>query len=300
MKLLDVPLALALACFAVVAACDDPIARGWLVDRTRVLGARVEATAEPTRASLRSGEEAKVTWLIASPSAPPPIGLTFAVCAPPEGNFAAPHCDSPVLAFGSRSPMFGALETTFVVPPAAGDQLLVLAAFCAEGMPALDATKFSGACPRGEPLLASLVLTLGGANVSPSIADDAIVLDDLVLPPTTAGAPGTACAPSPDAPLLPADGRTHKLAFRFSDAQRETFAGGREALLLTHVVTAGELERQYSAFDPDEAPKIATVEWKPPSPAEVEGGRLVEITFVLRDGRGGSSFARRAVCARKP
>src|SRR5262245_3238031 len=86
---------------ATAAACDEPIQEGWLVDRTRVLGARVEAAVEPARASLVPGEIGRITWLVAAPTGTPNLAWAFAACLPPEGNFADPACETPVLAAGS-------------------------------------------------------------------------------------------------------------------------------------------------------------------------------------------------------
>lgn len=46
---------------AMLAACGEGPGKAWLVDRPRVLGARVEAVADPERASVGAGERARLT-----------------------------------------------------------------------------------------------------------------------------------------------------------------------------------------------------------------------------------------------
>src|SRR5690606_12895696 len=73
-------------------ACDNEFTKGWLVDRTRVLAARVEAAAEPSRSSLAPGERARVTWLVGAPSGTPSLAWSFATCAAPDGYLPEPRC----------------------------------------------------------------------------------------------------------------------------------------------------------------------------------------------------------------
>jgi hypothetical protein len=58
-------------------------------------------------------------------------------------------------------------------PPASavGDakELLMLAAFCADGAPSLDPRSFTATCGAKAPLLASTTLHLDGPNANPAI-----------------------------------------------------------------------------------------------------------------------------------
>jgi len=260
--------------------CGDSPGKAWLVDRTRVLGARVEATTEPARASVDPGESARITWLVPSPQ-PSPLAWAYAACVGASGQFASPRCAGPVLASGSgvnEGPPDELAAMDLVVPPreavADATELLLLAAFCERAQaPTLDPQTFTGTCADGaEPLLASTRIRLGaaGRNENPAVADDAArVPVDCVRP----------------------DGPEIVFGFRFDGREREP----GEAIVLSHVVTAGELDRAYSALEPDEAaPKEVTVPWRPPAS---EGD--VKIHFVLRDGRGGTTFVQRTVCVRR-
>lgn len=286
--------------------CDDQPGKSWLVNRTRILGARISAEREPARASVSPGETAFIDWLIPSPGLPPRLSWSFAACLPPEGTQADPRCEGALLTSGTGAAepavlphMIMALPASGAIPSAA-QEVLVIAAFCPSESATLDAPSFTATCAGGaEPLLGSVSVRLSaaGPNLNPVIADDAIRLDDVVIPPATLGPDGAACTPSPDAPFMAAGGGERDLGFHFSGTERE--AG--EELEISHVVTTGELKRQRDGLAPDEpAPKDVTVAFTPPAVSEVgEGGRLVEMYFVLRDGRGGMGFARRTVCVRR-
>jgi hypothetical protein len=286
---------LALATAAVVPivtafACGDPVGKAWLVERPRVLGARVSAESDPGRASIAPRERARVNWLVVGPHGPPRADWTFAACPRPEGNFAEPRCDGPVTTTGSGlADGSGDVAMDFTAIEGEG-AMLVLAAFCEGGAAALDPNTFTATCAGGaEALLASteVRVTTTAPNRNPEIPSDALKLE---------GAPLDANCMD-----IPAASGDKTIAYRFGGAEREAITGGTEALVLTHVVTAGALERQYSVLEPTEAaPKEVTIRWTPPGADDVgPEGRSVEMFFVLRDGRGGTAFARRTVCVRR-
>lgn len=288
-----------------IAACDEPIARGWRLDRTRVLGARVEAEGDATRASLVPGERARLTWLVAGPSATPRLEWAMAACAAPEGTNPAPRCATGASASTSGAAAGTRIDMDLEVPPAAalGDarELLVLAAFCGTGAPALDPRVFEARCASGAPaLLAStrVRLAAAGENRNPPFAPDALTFAGAPWPSPPPGDIGGPCVPSPEAPLAVAGSGELTVEVALDPAAREPAPeerGGFEELLVSHFVSDGELDRQFSFAE------AASVEvaWKPP--AEVgPDGRLVRFVFVVRDGRGGASFAERAACLRRP
>jgi hypothetical protein len=292
----------AFAALALAAGCSDGITRGWLVDRTRVLCARVEASADATRASIAPGEAATMTWLVAAPGAMPALAWAYAACAPPTGNFAEVQCDDrPTLASGSGTASGELVAMPLAMPSqdalAGGAQILVLAAFCAGGAPTLDAAAFTATCDGGaEPLLASVLVDVAtdGANRNPS-PPTGLTVAGAPLPPDDRAADGASCDAAPSAPVVPA-GQKVELGYAFQDADRE--AG--ESLLLSLETTAGTLDHQYFALDPQEAaPKAIQDAWTAPSGADVgPGGRVVRFYAVLRDGRGGAGFDRFAVCVK--
>lgn len=284
------------------AGCADDFSKGWLVDRVRVLGALAHPADRPETSSLAPGDRARITWLVAPPERPPArMGWAFAVCAPPPGNFAEPACAAPAgegrgeaIAVEGETSGTELVPMDIDVPRDLGAELLVIAAFCADGAAALDAPSFTARCSGGaEPLLASTVLEVGAErpNANPAVGDDAVTLDGAPLP--LLGARPRCGDPSVRDVRASAD---LELGFRFDEAARE--AG--ETLVVTHVVTAGELVRQYSALEPSEpTPKAVKLTWTAPA-ADAADGSLSFFYFVLRDGRGGVAFARRAVCVRRP
>jgi hypothetical protein len=282
---------LAAALTTMLVGCDQSFVKGWQIDRTRVLGARVEAEAEPSRASIAPGEPLRIRWLVGAPGGPVPLAWSWVACAPVLGHFPEARCERPVVASGAGASAAGEpIELALRAPAIEEPELLVLVAFCSgSAAPSLEPTAFTASCPFGDPLLASVRVRLAaaGPNANPEIGPGAILLDGAPMPP-----PAVAC----DAAPVVRPGSAHPLVFRFTPEQREP----TETLIVSHVVAAGELDRQYTALEPDEpAPKDGAVEWRapldPPPPPE---GRLEEIFFVLRDGRGGAAFARRTVCVR--
>lgn len=212
------------------------------------------------------GEE--VAWLVAAPTGPRRFGWSFATCIVPAGNFAAPRCDGPIATTGAGASDGDELRMSVGALPEPG---LVLAAFCEGDVPtSFDPRSFEATCASGaEPLLASVRSPARG-NRNPTIGDAAVAV------PTTCVPPG---------------GSEERLTFRFDDEQREP----GEAMLLGTFVTGGELDRTYASLEADEpAPKLVSVDWRPPS---VEGD--VRVFFVLRDGRGGTTFVIRTMCVRR-
>lgn len=285
----------ALASLAMLVACEETDNKGWLVDRTRVLGARVEAASDSTRAAIAPGETMRVTWLVGAPNGTGRLHWSYALCAPPEGTFPEPKCVGEIFAGGAGT-TDGELTTMDLAAPAnagALTELQLLVAFCEGGAASLDARQFQATCAGGaQPQLASTSVRLAakGPNSNPAIAADAVLFDGIPLSASDRGA----CVSSP----VVAPGSIHKLGYRFHGDERENVPnGGVEKVLVSHVVTSGELDRQYSMLDPSEAaPKEVSVEWKAP-PAD-DAGRLTEVFAVLRDGRGGAAFARRTLCVR--
>jgi len=294
------------AAIALVHGCSDYEPRGWLIDRTRVLGARTEAVAEPGRASLSPGERATVTWLVVTPDAPPRLSWSFVACLPPKGYYASTRCTGPVLAFGAGTSdgelVTMELETPTLVATGDAPELLVLGAFCANGAVALDHRTFTARClGGGDALLASTRARLAkaGINRNPVIADDAVRLGDIQLPPAKFSVPLGPCSGDPDAPLVQA-GAESNVQIRLDEAAREEVSSVREGLMLSHVVTSGELDRQYSSFEPAQAaPRNVSVALTMPGaqPGDTPG-RLVRLFFILRDDRGAMGFAVRSICVR--
>ncbi len=287
------PVIVASGAFVVTSACGEPPFDGWRLDRTRVLAARVEAIAEPSRASLRPSEPARITWLVTGRAPPPRLAWAFAACVPPAGLRASPRCEGPALVSGSGASPGERAVMDLVVPPAeaapGASELLVLAAFCTAGDVALDPRAFEATCASGErPLLATtrLPIATGAApvNANPAIEAGAIRLGDAVWPE----AAGSTCDGLPSVRV----GTEVSVAVTPRPIDREVSPAGREALLLATFADAGELERQFTALEPEDEGDLVF-----PFVAPSAVGERVRLVFVLRDGRGGTSFTTRALCA---
>lgn len=292
------------ALLSVLVGCDDTDNKGWLVDRTRVLGARIEAKSDAARAAINPGEPMRVTWLVGAPNGTGRLNWAYAVCPPALGNFPEPKCTGPIFS-AARGASDGELVSMDIDAPGGIDdleELQILAAFCENGEATLDAARFEATCAGGAaPRLASASVRLArsGPNKNPEIAADAILFDGSPLVPSVVRS-GSSCVPDATSPLVNA-GSKHAIVVRLRGDEREAIASqGFERLLVSHVVTAGELERQYSMLEPnDPAPKDLSVEWTAPLAPSANEGRLIEIYVVVRDGRGGAAFARRTVCVRQ-
>jgi hypothetical protein len=72
----------------------------------------------------------------------------------------------------------------------------------------------------------------------------------------------------------------------------------REVLQISHYLTAGTFERQFSAFEGlDDSVGPSSVDWDLPAVEDVpEGGLLVRFWWVARDLRGGMAVTERRLC----
>lgn len=286
-----------------LAGCGDPLAPSWLIDRPRVIGARVEAAGDPQRPWPRPGELATVKWIVAAPDGQPPMRWAFAACVPDAAGVCSSHLLG--MAAGDASP-----ELSFAVPAAdvLGDtgKLLVAGIFCAGGQPGLvegePVCHGDGAIPTAVTL--PVPIQRGpDDNRSPDLAAAAF---------TFAGAPwpaGTDCA---TLPRVAAGDAARPITVSLA-GQRERYlstanAGGeprprREQLQLSHFATAGKLPCQLSFVDGDDEqdPALVAVDWTPPPAAEGTGaGLVVRFFFVARDMRGGLDWQTRALCVTAP
>jgi hypothetical protein len=78
----------------------------------------------------------------------------------------------------------------------------------------------------------------------------------------------------------------HELTIELGESAREL----GESIQLSHFSTAGLLDRPFTFFDLDQ-PLATSIEWDAPT-----ASRPVKHYLVIRDGRGGVSFASFSVC----
>jgi hypothetical protein len=282
------------------AACGPTFDPASLVESTRVIGARIEVEGEPDRASPKPGETADITWLVTSPDAAPPLGWTFALCAPGTGDNAAACLSAPLARFeGAATPRISMVLPSEAVLGGA-TSLTFHGGICAgvAASPQFEPQSGLATCPAGgHATSVSLDLSLQrgeDANHNP-IADRAFTLDGAAW----AAATGEPCA---QGPRVTAGSKGHVIGITTQGSDRELYTAPtatREQLQISQFTTAGKLKSQFSFVEAtdDNPVTISEVAWDAPDGDEVSvAGMAVTFTFVVRDDRGGTDFTTRALC----
>ncbi|HKQ71075.1 MAG TPA: hypothetical protein VJT73_17130 [Polyangiaceae bacterium] len=289
----------AFAAAVLTSGCADPLTPSWLVDRVRVLGASVATEGDPSRATPHPGETAHVVWLLGFPSEALPSSWVFVACREAGTLRGAPACgERPFARFegtsdAGRAPAF---DVTLPAAFAPDGQLLVLGQICTSGAPSFDEATAVGSCRGADPgTTVDLRITVGSAandNDSPVFTSDAFTFDGA---PWGASESADPCADA----LVPAaaPGSAHRVEIAMPDEAREAYgASSRETIQLSHLVNAGELERQFSFVEPSAAPPLrVAVAWTAPAAGSASTPRFY---FVARDDRGAAAWATRTICIR--
>jgi hypothetical protein len=276
-------------------ACDEPISPLELIDKTRVLAAKVEVAGDVTRASPLPGEDVFVHWLVVDPDPNAAFAYRLAACVAADSSSDLPSCAGEPLALAeSLEPATEPPSIAFVAPAdATGDErLAVLGGVCPAGH-ALDAS--GSACSEwGSPLAVSLDFSMDdGSHPNSNPALSGVELDGVSLAPETSGS--TDCS---ELPSFTAGKR--RLSVELDPNSRDALVPAtegdptRESLLLSYFVTSGELDYAFTAIDAGSTATGGSVLWTAPSPGQ--NPQLVRLYFVVRDGRGGSDFTERRVC----
>lgn len=307
-------------CFAlgavVLSGCGEPLVPPELIVNNRVLGARVEVTDDPTAAWPEPNERGTVRWLTASPEGAPALGWTASLCAAEAVSRGLPICAAPSFTtVTSEGTTDDEPVLEFETPSRAGlqgaSQLAVMAAFCESGTPSVavsgvDVTTTRCPEPKEQPLFATFGIQValdGATNENPEFEAVAVKLDGDNWPAWTEGSEEAPDCSTAELPVhrVPADGKTHQIELTVPSALSERIAGlsvhssAREILQLSHFVTAGELERVYSTVALGATEGKVVVTWTAPDSVKRQG-ELMRLYMVLRDGRGGVSWSRRALC----
>lgn len=271
---------------AAVGGCGDPLVERQLIADTRVLSARSEVIGEPTRATPRAGEGALVRLFVVGPDGPPSVHWRLEACVADATTSGAPRCqDTVAVAEGAGVP-----EVAFTTPALPPDTRLAVVGIVCDGLLG-DVTQPWPAhrCAAGVDRRVHYVVATAPespANENPDTERDAFAFGDREW------VPGDCATDAPHVASLSA----HVLRWAVGSDNREVVGDAREALLLSHFVTGGDLERAFSgiAGDVAEAPAVE-VAWTAPEVAAGEQ-RSVTFHFVVRDGRGGSDWTSRRVC----
>jgi len=295
--------------------CDGDLLPASFIDRTRILGARVEVVGDPERAWPKPGESIDVHWLPAFPSEPLSLTWGFAACT-----------RAPVLvdrAFCSAVPFAVVAEQTAKLPPitarftipardvlADTTRILVLGAICTRGQPVPDIERQTVNCQDGEGITLDLSIPLQLeelTNHQPTFGD--FFFNNTLWPAMAAPSTAEGCAAnasSAQLPVLSAQSDNPLIGISVPASARETFTTTdsaeerREVALVSHFTTLGAMERRFSVVEADTAddPANLGVAWdlKEIQGSVSEQGTLARFYFVLRDQRGGVTWSERYAC----
>jgi hypothetical protein len=293
----------------VLGACDDPIKEPQRIENNRVLGARVEPIADPTRASLVPGEAVRLRWLVADPKPVRALGWAFGVCPAIRVSSGLPRCGAPFFAEAvSDAPAPREPGFEFVVPTRAElmgfEELVVLGIICADAQP----TAFDGSCagPGVESSRVDFYLEVpaaGAPNKNPSLSKAEFTWNGSpwLESPRQLLAEADCTLVGEQAPRVGLGSKGHAIQLTVADGDRELLSPAyslgprRETLALSHFSTAGELARPYSVLEPTNPTNAVAVTWDAPA-ATADAGTLVRFYFVARDLRGGVDWTERVVC----
>jgi hypothetical protein len=292
------------------AGCGGDLPKASLLERTRVLGARVHVDADPGRADALPGETAPIEWLVAGPRAPAALAWAFALCTGIDGACA----DTPAMPVGGTGLP---IVTPFLVPALGGDaqRPLALGAVCDGGAPGWDPAAAEPTCGGGAASATvarfDIPTPAAGAapNRHPALANDVVELAGAPWDAMPAGDAGEPCDTSGGLPLVTAGSPELRIRLVTDADDRETFppAPGAtpqlEELQLSSFATAGELAGSYETIPASDTRPDADLvaRWTPPAAADVPpGGLTVQFHLVVRDGRGGLDWLHRALCAVAP
>ena len=279
-------------------ACDDPLSAVEAIDKTRVVGAKIEVAGDPTRAAPLPGEDVVVRFLVLAPDPEPTFAFALTACVAADSASDLTTCaGEPLATAASLSPVPDAPSIAFVAPAdaSAETRLAVLGNVCSSGagLPSATAT----ACDDGSAVRATTLdfYMDDGTHPNTNPALTSVSLDGAELAPETALT--TDCA---ELPAIPAGTVKHGLNVKVDDAsrdpvERETGVDPtRESLLFSYFVSRGDVDHAFSGIESNDTSSSTGALWT--APASVSMPTLARFVIVVRDGRGGSDFTERRVC----
>jgi hypothetical protein len=278
-------------------ACDEPLTQIELVDKTRVVAAKVEVSGDSTRAAPLPGEEVKVRWLVLDPDPAANFAFALEACVAQDTDSALAPCAAEALAHSeSRKAAGSEPSLTFEFPKTASgnERLAVLGSICRAGT-TLDAE--AATCSDGlRPQAVRFDFSADDGNhpnLNPAIVR--VQLNGRILQPESAST--TECEGLES--ISAVTGKQELLAeldLETRDAlpQQDAKDPAQESLLVSYFVTLGSVDHAWSGVSGENPAEEVSTQWTPPE--GTDEAQMVRLVVVVRDGRGGTDFAERRVC----
>jgi len=279
----------------VLLACSEGVSEASELEYVRVLGVRVEAANDATRASVSIEEDALARVLVAGPEGVSEVASAMLLCPADAPDGTLPACKGPALTVSSSD---ATSEPTLTWSGLAlddlngADGLLVAGAICEQGTPSTDLTR-PAECEGSDVAAVSFVahVTILDAtdatteNRHPRTTDARVTFDGETWDEGDCGVRTTR------------DQTEHQLAVTLHNSNRETVNGENEQLLLSWFTTDGNLDRHFSVLErnaPEDTPLDSL--WTSPEANANAARGVVTFTFVVRDQRGGIDWIQRQLC----
>lgn len=279
-------------------ACDEPLSKVEAIDKTRVVGAKIEVAGDPTRAAPLPGEDVAVRFLVLAPEPEPSFAYALTACVAADSASDLTTCaGEPLATAASLIPVPDAPSIAFVAPvdATADTRLAVLGKVCSSdaGLPSDDAST----CDDGSAVRATTLdfYMDDGSHPNTNPAITSVSFDGTELAPETGLT--TDCA---ELPAVSAGSIKHGLNVKVDETsrdpiERQTGADpARESLLFSYFVSRGDVDHAWSGIESTDPSSSTGATWTPPP--NVDTPSLARFVIVVRDGRGGSDFTERRVC----
>jgi hypothetical protein len=337
--------------------------KATLIERMRILGARLEVVGDEARATPEPGEQVRVTFSTAFPtlegSTEEAETLLVGCTAPERFTGGLPVCQEFIdaieqgqvdLDLAAAVPMFEEKVTCARLRPTGrfdyrgvsvrclrgepsislpvrpdfdAEKLLFLGVVCQQGQAYVDASDplIFGCEDNGEGEifrvngLVPVQRRASEQNLNPSLEDDLEItlnrrpwlpFDRAMLPPEDN------CESRTSTDSLPIRvGGDHRIRLSYDPDARDLVDGEPETVELSVHATAGEVERRFTLFAPDEEEQdgrlVGELDWTAPKPGDegpdgepiiAPGGRIVRFFITVRDQRGGYDVIERALCVK--
>lgn len=298
------------ACVAL--GCEDPLDDPQVISGLRVLAARVEPVSDPGRASVQPGEAVTVRFLVVAPGGAAEKSFGLLACVAAQTSRGVPRCQTEAFARVLQTEVTRAEPfLSFVVPDteqfASSNRVSLLGVFCTAGRPVLSEQAANLGCTEAADLAQrvsyDISVSTTEVNRHPDLANAEVKLDGDAWGATNDAAVADAgCEDMGDfAPQISAARLSTRIEVTLPPASREALAvtsaqpDELEVLQISHFSDLGRLERPFSSLSAAQPEPRFSVEWQMPA-EPVENPSAVHFFFVVRDGRGGSSWLSRVLC----